>query len=222
MSLNALQIGNTALIKLGLPVMSSFDDKTPLSEVVRLRFAPLRDLILRNHAWHFAKKRITLYPISGEPSAPWAYAMQLPADHGRTLSITDGSDSETTVKYERMGRYLLTSCRTLSLVYVINIGDALDDKMSYPADFAECLGCYLAADLAPALTKDAQLQGPLLRQYETALTDSRHNGSIDTYQYPGNTLWTDEVSTGSQSPASAGEGTWLGVDGRWSDFTSNG
>lgn len=70
MSLNALQIGNTALIKLGLPVMSSFDDKTPLSEVVRLRFAPLRDLILRNHAWHFAKKRITLYPISGEPSAP--------------------------------------------------------------------------------------------------------------------------------------------------------
>lgn len=215
MAQNALQICNNALIKMGLSPITGFDEKTVHADILRQRYPACRDYLLTQHLWHFARRIVNLSAESGKAAGGWSYAHPLPADHGRTLDVTDYSGAK--ILFERIGNYLFTDIDTPVLLYIRNYGHALDDAYAYPVEFAEALACYIGADTALAITRDMNIRATLFEQYATALTYARHNGAVDTYHGPEVALWVTPEAP-ALSVTRTRPATVISADGTWEDF----
>lgn len=166
------------LTKLGERLITSFEDGSKASELCRQRYPALRDNLLRDHVWAFAKAHVALDALTGSPSLyRWTHKFQLPGNCGRIISITREGDP---VPFERFGNIFYADTGHVDLRYIQNF-PATDDATAFPDDFAEALANLLASDLAMSLVQSIQLRDLHLNFYGERISQARFNGAVERH-----------------------------------------
>lgn len=195
MSQTALQICNSALIKIGAKTITSLDDGSKPAELCTARYPTLRDMLLRDHVWSFSKAAVTLSALAeASPVYPWDYQLQLPSDCARIVGL---SVEDNELQFERIGQILHVKEDEADLRYIQNFSD-VDDGFAFPDDFAEVLANLLAAEIAVSLTQTQSLRDDYLNMYQERLRQARFNGAVERNDQPvTSSSWTDAHDTGS-------------------------
>lgn len=169
-------IANLALNAVGSDnTLTNLSDATPEGRLCNRHYAPVRDMLLAEHVWRFARKRVTLAPLASTPEFDWAYQFQVPSDWIRNVKLNENEDG--LVEYEMEGRSILFDSNTLKLVYVY----ALDDPAKYPPVFIEAFSYGLARKIAYALTGSRSLMADMDALYRQKLAEAIQ---IDMAQSP--------------------------------------
>ena len=122
---------NSALIKLGVEPISSFDEDSKAARLCKEQYPKIRDEVLSSHLWNFAMKRETLALLPTKPVFGFDFAFALPTDFLRVLHM---NRKLLRFKIENNKR-LLTNLADVSIIYVARI----TDESMFPAYFKEAL-----------------------------------------------------------------------------------
>ncbi|HAA91643.1 MAG TPA: hypothetical protein DCS82_01035 [Rhodospirillaceae bacterium] len=90
-----VEICNAALSKIGISGnnrITSLSQNTKNAKACDERYATLRDLLLEQHTWNFATKRLQLAASSTAPSYEFEYSFPLPPDWIRTIEVHDNEN----------------------------------------------------------------------------------------------------------------------------------
>lgn len=164
----AVDICNSALIKLGAERVNSLNDDTRVAKLCKEQYEKIKRRVLRSHLWTFAIKRAKLAPVSYTPAFDTGENFfQEPLDSIRIVSINDSST------YSKEGPYIVAGLSELNLTYVSHdIPEAYFDE-----DFKEALACALAADLCYAVTQSNTLKQALMQECEKWISEARSYNS---------------------------------------------
>ena len=139
------------------------------------------ELLLEEHRWNFAGKRVTLTKLAEDPPFGWDHQYALPSDCIR-LKDVNGEDIEASSQlFSIEGTNLLTNDDVVTITYVAKI----TDTNLFSPSFVEALSFKLASITCGRLTGNTELGIALERQYTVALSKAIHNdakasGSRDT------------------------------------------
>lgn len=160
--MSVVAICNQALSWLGENSITSLDDPTNIAKQCKLNFEPVRDAVLEERDWSFAKKRYNLPKNATGPAFRYANAFQLPPDVLRVVSVNDVDFDSATRDWSVEGGNIVTnlsSCKVLAIVRVT------DDTLYSPM-FTRALACALASDICTSITDNAQLADRLFQRYQ--------------------------------------------------------
>lgn len=162
--MDSVSICNMALLMLGIPSITSFDDSNNNAKLCKAFFPVLRDRCLRDHVWSFATAAQELQILSETSYDPeYEYVCGLPVDVIRVIGLIGGS------KYRRIGKKILVKHHPVKVEYIRRITDAEE----FDATFVEALQYLLAGELGMANTRDAQLINMYRQEYEKRLAVAR-------------------------------------------------
>lgn len=157
MAISIVEIANSALVKIGAANILSLDDDSREARLCKLRYNPVRKIVLRMHPWGCAIDRASLAPLAETPVSDFTHAFQLPSSCLRVLDV--GSD----VFYRIEGRRILANATELQLQFIRDE----EDVMKLDELLAEAIACYLAWDVAYALTQSNKARETAWSQFET-------------------------------------------------------
>jgi hypothetical protein len=168
--MDTLTICNMALLKLGVPALTTLDEPNSNARMCRVFFPALRDRCLRDHAWSFAMASAPLSVLEeASPDPDYPLACTVPADALRLVRMSDGSP------FRRMGERLLAQSRDASVEYVRRV----EDPEVFDPLFVEALVFLLASELCMAVTRDAAIGAQFRQGYLERLAVAR---SIDSQE----------------------------------------
>ena len=172
-----INICNSALAKIGQPAITTFTEGSDAANWCSTLYEPLRDDLLRAHAWNFAVKRVKLARLVAEPVFGFDYQYQLPANCLRVLDVfgDDAGDSRPVYRLEE--RMLLSDWTDIWLEYI----DQISDANVMAADFREILAIRLASELAISLANSNARAEALMELYERRLGKARSTDAIENY-----------------------------------------
>lgn len=170
-----LGIVNSALIKLGVEIISSLPGTTRQGTIANEQYSKIRDELLYEHPWNFAIKRATLVPTSNTPEFDFAYEYSLPSDCLRVWATQYEEDF-----YQVEGNKLYSNYSDVKIRYISRV----TDTSIFSPQFCELLSLKLASDLAFVLVQSNSLKATLLQEYQVKLRDSRSHDGQENPPYP--------------------------------------
>jgi hypothetical protein len=170
-----VDICNSALIRIGVPTITSFQDGNAQANACNVRYQEDRDIVLRMHPWTCATKRVILSPSTTAPAFGWQYAFPLPADY---LRIDDISNQPWGTQvylgsrppYAIESGSILFGWNTLYLRYISQVQNAAQ----LDAECANAIALYIAYDLAQLLLQNQTLVKELNEEFGAALATARN------------------------------------------------
>ena len=170
---SAIEICNLALLQVGANSISSLDSATKESRTCNALYATLRDEVLSDNDWGFARKRLTLAEVDATYSG-WGYTYQIPTDCLVPRRITNlASDQpldkiphEIITNSTKDKKYLLTNEVDAELVYTARV----TDPNMFEVLFIKALAFRIAADLSQPLRGKLDLRGTMLQAYSQTLS----------------------------------------------------
>jgi len=179
MSNTIIKICNIALTLTGEPTITSLAEASKSARLCDLRFADVRDSVLRAHPWKCAIKRASLALLEDAPSFGYAYQFQLPTDF---LRFVDADDSAIDFKLE--GRKILTDSSTFKIRYIERVEEVgqLDELCR------QAIAARLAHELCLAITRNAERANMLWGSYREKLAEARFISAVES---PGDTIKTE-------------------------------
>ena len=158
-------ICNLALGHLGVSneIANLETERSKEAQACRRFFDIVRDLILRDFNWPFARKVVKLSLIKENPSSKWCFSYRYPSDAIRLIKLypanETGASFETYNAYEGMkipyevarddkARAIWTNLEIPELEYISDVDDVTD----YPPDFQLAFSYLLAGHIAPRIT----------------------------------------------------------------------
>ena len=168
--MDTVSICNLALMMVGITPITSFHDENNNAKLCRTFFPVLRDRVLRDHTWSFARAGYDLQSLdekSIDPDFPCVCAM--PGDVIRVIEITGN------MPYLRVGSRILVKELPATLYYIRRV----EDPALFDETFVEALQYLLAAEIGMSNTRDAQLINMYRQEYEKRLALAR---SIDSQE----------------------------------------
>ena len=176
------QIANIALAKFREGRITNIESDTDsVAVVMNDQYDHALELLLEEHRWNFAGKRVTLTKLQDKPPFGWNFQYALPSDCIR-LKDVNGEDVESSSRlFTIEGRNLLSNDDVVTITYVAEIADT----NLFSPSFVESLAFKLASITCGRLTGDTDLAIALDKQYNYALAKAIHNdtksaGSRDT------------------------------------------
>ena len=178
-----VDIANAALIKIGEATITSLSDDNKRARVCNNAYARLRDKLLRDWNWNFAKARMKIPQLSAAPAFGYDHAYQLPADILRVLrAYADSAARVELNEYRLEGSALLTDEDDVYLLYQQQITDvnAMD------ASFRDALACRIAQEIALTLTQSSAIREQMRDECDDEIAKAISNGAIedDTEEMP--------------------------------------
>jgi hypothetical protein len=161
-----VEIANSAIRQLGGRPIVSFDDGTALSNAARDEYPVSRDAVLQAHPWNFACFYAVLAELETPPAWGWAhqYALDTEPYTLRVLNLDKYEPFEIAADREQ-GRVLMTNATTANVRYIGRVED-----VAHWQDLAvQALIKYLAAQLAPFLTRQQTRKTALLEEFQLLL-----------------------------------------------------
>lgn len=158
-----VKICNAALNRIGVhDYITDITDDTAEANACELHYENIRDTLLAEVDWQFARKRVTLTTEAGDPPDEWDYQYQVPSDMIVARKITSGIRLERTdQKYPFRIEWNDTASK--QLIYC-DVEDAelqytyrVTDVAQYPPWFSNVFAWRLAQELAMPLSKKAKL-----------------------------------------------------------------
>jgi|TARA_R110000824_G_scaffold15726_3_gene65956 hypothetical protein len=164
MATSVVQIVNNALVKLGANAILSLTEDSEAARAANLIYEQIRDAVLRDHVWNFAKKRIELAKDSDTPAFEFSFQYTLPSDCLRVLQMED-----LDMIYKIESGKLLTDESPAKILYVSRVEDVnLFDSM-----FVEALSARISAELAVTLAESNSLYQNMMEMYQRKILDAR-------------------------------------------------
>lgn len=170
-------ICNSALIKIGAARITSLTEGTKNANLCNEQYGKLREAELRAHTWNFAKSRVKLSQITGDPVSGFDYRYQLPADWLRTIDVFDSDTDRGDLQYEIKGDRLLTDAVDAYLIYIRDV----DNPNEMDPLFRETLAWRLAAELAIPIASSGTLHDRMSRGYSGAVLRARSADAIEDF-----------------------------------------
>jgi hypothetical protein len=166
------EIANIALAKFREGRITNIESTTdPVAVVMNDQYDHALELVLEEHRWNFAGKRVTLTQLSDDPPFGWDHQYQLPSDIIR-LKDVNGEDVEASSRlFAIEGTALLTNDDEVTITYVAKV----TDTNLFSPSFVEALCFKLASITCARLTGDSELAIMLDKQYNYALSKAVHN-----------------------------------------------
>jgi hypothetical protein len=160
MSFSILDICNLALIKIGSAKIVALTDKDDvnLSKI----YSQIRDQLLIQYPWNFARTREELSPNDEAPAFEWDYEYDLPVDYLGRPELYD-----TMAEFVIEGTSLLCNDDVIYLKYTTQI----TDTSLFTNIFIDCLVLAIASELAIPITNDQKLKLSLLQELKMKLLD---------------------------------------------------
>lgn len=157
-----IEICNLALSSLGADLIRAFDDSSKRARVCKVQYAPLRDLLISQYDWSFARKFATLRAAVDVDSTNFGVAYDIPADCLRPLDILPEGTNQ---RWEIAGSYLYTPVTEPILRYTAKgIGTGM-----YTASFIDALASELAFRIAPAIRQNDRIEAGFAQKAKLAL-----------------------------------------------------
>lgn len=167
-----VQIANGALVKLGGRTISSLAGTEKEAKLCNARFDACRQFVLRAFPWPFAMGRVIL-DSGDEAAAPafdFEHAYTLPADFLRVFVVNESDEA-----HRVEAGTILSDASEIRLRYVTDYDEA---DFPDPA-FNEALSCYLAFDIAYALTQSSEVRNAMWQLYLEAMKQAKHIASTE-------------------------------------------
>lgn len=174
MTATRVTICNAALAMLGANSITSFDEKSDRARLCVALYDQARRAVLRLHPWNCATKRVTLAALAGTPPFGWGYALSLPADFIRVLSVSER-------EYAIESRSVLCNALSVDLKYIFDnqTESTWDDLL------VEAMSLQMAAKLAKPITGSSTENENKLAELERLLKRAR---AVDAQEEPSQTL----------------------------------
>lgn len=163
-------ICNLALAAMGAARITSIDEGSARSAVLKERYPVVRDLVLRAYPWNCAGKRASLAASATAPA--WGFARQfpLPTDFLALRSIYGVTTEKYTIENSDSGRMLLSDLAApISILYTFR----LTDVAQFDALLVDALAARLAADTAKAITDNRSDAESLWELYRAKIVEAR-------------------------------------------------
>ena len=168
--MDSVTICNLALMMVGIPAITSFDENNNNAKLCKEYYPVLRDRVLRDHHWSFATKNIPLQQMNEKsPDAKYPFVCGLPGDVIRVIRLEDDSP------FLRVGNRLFVQSFPNRLIYTSRV----EDPNLYDETFVEALQYLIASEIGLANTRDGQLMDYFRKRYEQSLATAR---SIDSQE----------------------------------------
>jgi len=159
-----VQIARLALQNIGDRYdITSLDEASPEAEQVNLVFDDVRDMVLREHPWKFARKYATPTALAGDAPANWDYMYTYPSDALRVIRIVNPlGDDQPPIRFEVArnssdAKVILCNEGELTLEYTAQI----TDPQEFDAQFVTALAYRLAQYIAMPITGDRQIMADM-------------------------------------------------------------
>ena len=152
-TINDVLICSTALLELGSRPINSFDEDNEGARLCANMYGSVRDEMLRQHPWNFAKKRVTIAPLTTPPAFGYAHAYQLPSDFIRMIEINglhEASGVGFPPGYTIENGKILTNASRINLRYIFRN----DQPNQWDAAFVRLMVTAMRKALAYAITRD--------------------------------------------------------------------
>lgn len=172
MASSVTDLCNKALLKLGERRITDAGFATPTNERERVcseHYEEIRDAELRANLWNFAITRKVLSPDAETPIG-WGYGYTPPSDFLRFISLKE------TVDYTFEEGLIKTWTGTaVTLRYVRRVAVVAE----FDPLFYEALGCKLAWDFGPRLSKKKSVIDDAARDYRLAMLRASQADAIE-------------------------------------------
>ena len=165
-----VSICNMALARIGVSTfISSLNEASNEARVCSLFYSEVRDRVLRDFPWNFAKKRVTLAD-AGDPPAEWGYKYGYPSDCLKARYIVPAglrnprNDQRVPFEVANDGglRVIYTNMETAELVYTYRV----TDPTLFDAMFASSVAYLLGSEIAMPLSVKSDVARASLAAYE--------------------------------------------------------
>ena len=165
-----IEICNLALGHLASAGIASFEDDSDQARACASFYGPMRDAVLEDAIWSFAKAQYALAPRPAAPAFAWAYQFDVPSTVAKVwrVSSTPETDDDGT-PWEMQGGVLLADVSPLYVTVTVNV----TDTSLFSAAFCVALAARIAAELCIPLTENRALHGDLWQIYQRKITDAQ-------------------------------------------------
>jgi hypothetical protein len=163
---------NAALVKLGVPPITSFDDDVKSAATAKLRYPSLRAAALSLHRWHFAKDRASLTPLSSVPLFGYSNQFQLPSECLRLLKVVDVTD------YRIEGQRILANETLLNIEFTRDV----ENPAQWTVYFTELMVAMIAKEFALPLTQSDTVRNTMAEEFNFALRRAKYTNSTEAAQ----------------------------------------
>ena len=168
-------IANKALARINVPSVLSIDGDDDQAEEANRAWDMVRNEVLREGIWNFARKRAALARLTETPAFEFSYYYALPADfislvELNEIGVSEGGSEKFEIELASNNALALASdSETVKVTYVAEV----EDTSVYDPLFIEALSIRLAAELSSTLTGSRSQYQDLLREYELAISRAK-------------------------------------------------
>lgn len=158
----------TALLELGSRPINSFDEDTEGARLCANLYQGVRDDMLRQHPWNFAKARVKLSPLKEAPEFGYTHAFQLPADYLRLIEVNGIRAYEGVgfpPGYALENGKILCNSASLNLRYIFRN----DQPNEWDSAFTRAMILAMKKTLAYAITRDQAAVANASQEWAVAL-----------------------------------------------------
>lgn len=176
---SAEEICNLALAKIGHEgFITSLTEDSKGARVMNALYVPVRDAVMSQHLWRFARKRAVLAPLTDEPvfkNETGEYYFQYPDDCLRIIG-TDKDFFHAGLPWAREGNRIVAPATVLKIVYLYKV----TSPVYYDACFVDALACRLAAEAAMSIVKDRDMKIVMQKEYDKSIVRAAHASATET------------------------------------------
>lgn len=159
-------IANSALIKMGADTITAITDTgDEKARKLNAVWEYVRDEVLEEKEWNFAKKRAELAKSTSVPEFGYDYKYALPADYLRILSHNMSKNTEYVIE----GGYLLTDYDNTSTGLFILYTAKIADPTKYTSNFITAVSYRWAAEVCERITGGTVKAQAMMQGYMMAL-----------------------------------------------------
>lgn len=203
MAYQDVDICNLALLRAGGAKIESLSERSRNADILRTLFPMMRDSVLQDHDWDFARKELALTEITNSWQG-WNKAYSYPADcfcvryiyNGENAALYNSyfgayaypgpflpiTDIPFEVRQNDVGgnRIILTD---MDRAYAIYTASTSNSGLYSPL-FIDALACRLAAELAQTLIINMQVHQAQMQKYIALLASAKSSSSNEDVEYP--------------------------------------
>lgn len=147
-----VDIANSALVKLGAPLITSLSDTSKSAKIMNAQFNITRKKLISLHPWNFSTQRIELAATVNIPEFGFTKEFVIPSNVLRVFDTDLPEGSPWKVENNTDNNRVIV-CNATSLK--IKAGIDITDPTKFPPFFEETFAWMLASDAAFALTQSA-------------------------------------------------------------------
>ncbi len=182
-----VQIARLALQHLGDRYdITSLDEASPEAEQVKLVFDNVRDMVLREHPWKFARKYATPASLAGDVPPNWDFMFSYPSDALRVTRIVNPlGDDKPPIRFEVARnsadlRVILCNESEPTIEYTKQV----TDPQQFDPQFVTALSYRIAQYIAMPITGDRAVMSDMKTLADVEIGKAQASDANEGFETP--------------------------------------